>query len=91
MLASSRLVKRILLAITNQGGDLPTLDVQALNDETDAQILRDIRSFLGNEAYLDLVVKARDYVAAQTPIKDERASVVADNALSIEETESVSA
>jgi ParB-like chromosome segregation protein Spo0J len=57
---NSRLAKRILLAVTNQGGALPELDALAAEFETDSQILTDIRNYLGGDEYADLVNCARD-------------------------------
>jgi len=49
--AASRIVKRILLAVTNQGGDIVALDAEAAQNETDAQILADIKEYLGEDDY----------------------------------------
>lgn len=57
--AASRTVKRILLAITNQGGSLAELDAAAIALETDAAILADIRAYLGADEYSVLVSSAR--------------------------------
>lgn len=56
---NSRLVKQMLLAVTNQGGTLPDVDAQAAMYETDSQILADIRAYLGSDDYASLVNDAR--------------------------------
>jgi hypothetical protein len=58
--ASSRLVKRLLLAVTNQGGDVPTLDAEALKAETDSLILADVRAYLGDDDYNQLIGEAQN-------------------------------
>lgn len=58
--AASRLVKRILLAVTNQGGDIVALDAEAAAAETDALILADIKEYLGEEDYSQLAGAAQN-------------------------------
>lgn len=58
--ASSRTVKRILLAVTNQGGDMVALDAAVAAAEADSAVLADIRDYLGPNDYADLVNQSRD-------------------------------
>ena len=53
--AASRLVGRILLAVTNQGGDIVALDAQAAAQETDSLILADVKAYLGDDDFAQLV------------------------------------
>jgi len=58
--ASSAFLKRVLLAATRQGGSLGELDAQASQFEIDAEILADIRAFLPDGEYGELVANARN-------------------------------
>jgi hypothetical protein len=59
--ASSGLVKRIILAATDQGDvDMVALDAQVASAEADSAALADIREYLGADDYADLVLKARE-------------------------------
>jgi hypothetical protein len=70
--ASSSTVKRILLAVTDQGGDMVALDAQVASFEADSQALSDIREFLGPNDYADLVSQARDArLAREMTAKDD--------------------
>ena len=58
---ASPLIKRILLSVTNQGNPvipLAELDAQLVTLETDSQILANIRDYLGNTDFADLVEKS---------------------------------
>ena len=73
---ASSLVKRILLAVTNQGGILAELDAQAVTLETDSQVLSDIRTMLGQEDFDDLAVRAREYRLEQQIAQSAQPEVV---------------
>lgn len=77
--ASSGLIRRILMAVTNQGGDLADLDSTAAALEADAQILADVRDYLGEAAYNDLVDSAREARLQRDAVAAESADV-ADSA-----------
>lgn len=58
--AASRLVSRILLAVTNQGGNIVDIDAEAAQVETDALILADIKVYLGAMEYDQLAAKSQN-------------------------------
>lgn len=57
--AASRIVTRLLLAATNQGGDVPSLDAEAAQMEVDSLILADVRVYLGDDDYNQLVAASQ--------------------------------
>lgn len=57
---NSKLAKRFLLAVTNQGGDAVELDAQIAQAEADSEILADIREYLGLDDYAELVNNSRE-------------------------------
>lgn len=66
----SGLIKRILLSVTNQGTPvipLAELDAQAMTLETDSQILANIRDYLGNTDFNDLVEKSTPPAVTEQP------------------------
>jgi hypothetical protein len=68
MSCASPLIKRILLSVTNQGNPvipLTELDAQLVTLETDSQILANIRDYLGNTDFAELVEKSTPEDSAQ--------------------------
>jgi hypothetical protein len=77
---SSRLLGRVLLAVTNQGkDDLVALDAQVLQAETDSQILADIAEYLGENDYAQLVDAARN-ARVEREAQDAENAETADSA-----------
>jgi glutathione S-transferase len=58
---SSPTVRRLLLALTGQGGEIGDLDATVSAAETDSKILADIALYLGADDYADLVNKSVEY------------------------------
>jgi hypothetical protein len=73
--AASRIMKRILLAATNQGGSLVELDAQVASMETDSLILADVRAYLGDAEFATLVGKAQQARLEREAQKIESAAV----------------
>ena len=70
--AASKLIKRVLLAVTNQGGDLVEVDAKILQAETDAEILGMVREYLGPYEFGSLVNRAREHrVAVETALAEQ--------------------
>lgn len=70
--AASKLIKRVLLAVTNQGGDLVEVDAKILQAETDSEILGMVREYLGPDEYGSLVNRAREHrVAVETALAEK--------------------
>jgi hypothetical protein len=57
---NSKTLRRVLLALTNQGGDVVALDASIASLETDSQILSDIRLLVGADEFAKIVSEARD-------------------------------
>ena len=81
--ASSKLVKRVLLAVTGQGGDLVAIDTAILNAETNSEVLDMIRAYLGADEYASLVNRARDHRIAQETLLAEQARAAAETVVEV--------
>jgi len=80
-LCSSRYIKRVLLAATNQGDtDLATIDATLASVEADSEILGQIRTYLGADEYANLVNRAREH---QLAIEKTQAEVNAATATDV--------
>jgi len=81
--SGSRLIKRVLLSATGQGGDWAVIDAQILKAETDSEILGMIAELLGVDEFANLVNRARDnrvaIEAAQAEANKASAPVVAES------------
>lgn len=78
MACASPLIKRILLSVTNQGNPvipLAELDAQLVTLETDSQILANIRDYLGNADFNDLVEKSTPPAISEQPAQPAPAVV----------------
>lgn len=70
--SASKILKRVYLAATNQGGDIVQIDGTLLEYETSHELLTMVREYLGPDGYADLINRAREYrVAAETLLAEQ--------------------
>ncbi len=70
---ASKLLKRVFLAATAQGGDLVELDAKILEAETSTELLSMVKDYLGPDEYASLINRSREHRVAQETLLAEQA------------------